>query len=448
MIMAALREENFVVWWDLEIRVGEDFRTALDTMLDATRSVVVLWSQASVHARWVREEADHAQERGTLIPACIDDVKPPIGFRSTQFAVLTGFNGDRQHPGFRKLCDAIRQVIAAPAPEVAREQAGAAAGVAGIDDALVTTPVVGEEAAPRAAAGDSRRRRWLLSGAAVGVLMLAAVLIPERGETKTGHDELPYRRIHAGRFMMGCDRCEPDERPAHEINVTSDFWITQTEVTVDAYRRFALATGRAMPPQTSRPEADPAQFNPQWRDGSHPIVNVSHDDATQYCRWAGGRLPWSQGDLPTEAQWEYAARGGTTGLSFPWGNEISRDKANYGYKDPKTGDIYPRASERGARDRWLFTSPVGSFDPNGFGLYDMVGNVQEWCRDAFRPYDVAQQNDPVAAPFSPSDERVVRGGSFLYDQDDSRVENRSKNPPDGRYPDTGFRCVLPVRHLW
>jgi formylglycine-generating enzyme required for sulfatase activity len=78
----------------------------------------------------------------------------------------------------------------------------------------------------------------------------------------------------------------------------------------------------------------------------------------------------------------------------------------------------------------------------------MVGNVQEWCRDAYRAYDPQQLTDPVAIPFGPSDERVVRGGSFLYDYDYSLVQKRSKNPPHERYPDTGFRCVLAVRELW
>jgi formylglycine-generating enzyme required for sulfatase activity len=294
-----------------------------------------------------------------------------------------------------------------------------------------------------------RRKAWVVGGLALGgAIALAAVFFPERGTTKRGRDGLTYVRIPAGRFLMGCNTvCEPDEQPSHEVTLTQDFWLAETEVTVEAYRTFVRAKGGSMPPQISRPEADPGQFNPQWRDGDHPIVNVSHDEASSYCRWVGGSLPWSRGDLPTEAQWEFAARGGTAGSSFPWGDQISRDKANYGYKSPD-GRIYPRASERGARDRWLFTSPVKSFEPNAFGLYDMVGNVQEWCRDAFRKYDATPSIDPSTAPAGRSEERVVRGGSFLYDQDDSRVENRSKNPPDGRYPDTGFRCVLSVRRLW
>jgi formylglycine-generating enzyme required for sulfatase activity len=448
MIATALRDEKFEVWWDDKIPIGADFRSTLDARLDATRSVLVLWSKDSVISRWVREEADSAQERGKLIPACIDDVRPPIGFRSAQCAQLVSFDGNRDHPEFRKLCDAIRQVIAAAAVHGAiPAKAGVVSTTTTSEHSLMATPARDGAAGLRAAGGGDRwRRTLLLAGLAVGTSVATIVFIPERGRVKTGRDGLTYRRISAGEFIMGCDRCEVDERPAHRVRISADFWITETEITVDAYRRFATASGREMPPQTARPEANPAEFNPRWREGTHPIVNVNHDDATQYCRWAGGPLPWNRGNLPTEAQWEYAARGGSL-TSFPWGNQISRDKANYGYKDPLTAKIHPRASERGARDQWLFTSPVASFEPNGFGLFDTVGNVQEWNRDAFRPY-AADAEDPYVEPVAASDERVVRGGSFLYDQDDSRVENRSRNPPDERYPDTGFRCVLPVRRLW
>jgi len=447
VVMSALREEGFVVWWDDEIQVGTDFRTTLAAMLDETRSVLVLWSRASVPSRWVREEADHAQECKKLIPACIDDVQPPIGFRSAQCAMLTRFDGDRQHPEFRKLCNAIRQVVGpAGAAHLHPPNRVASPASAGGDTLVVGRPI--HERSVPWARRLTGRKAWLFAAAVVVFAATAAALVPEGGDMKTGRDGLLYRRVQRGQFSMGCADCEPDEQPVRRVRLTSDFWITATEVTVDAYRRFVAATGRVLPPQTRRPEADPARFNRDWLEGTHPIVNVNYDEATQYCGWAGGSFPWNRGDLPTEAQWEYAARGGTTGLSFPWGDEISREKANYGYKDPKTGEIHPRASERGARDRWLFTSPVASFEANGFGLYDMVGNVQEWCRDAYRPYDPQRVTDPLAVPLTASEERVVRGGSFLYDYDDSRVENRSKNPPDGRYPDTGFRCVLAVRQLW
>ena len=240
---------------------------------------------------------------------------------------------------------------------------------------------------------------------------------PREGEVRTNpRDGLEYVWIPAGTFEQGCApadaECEPDERPRHRVGLERGFRLGKVEVTVAAYGRYARASRTAMP------EAPP--FNPDWGARNHPIVNVTWYDATAFCTWAGGRLP-------TEAQWERAARGGHHGLTYTWGHLPSREQANY--------------RGIGGRDRWEQTSPVGSFPSNGFGLHDMNGNVWEWCRDWYAPdyYQASLTTDPSGP--SSGEHRVVRGGSWLNVERYLRASYRLSYGPETLLASVGFRCA-------
>ena len=194
-----------------------------------------------------------------------------------------------------------------------------------------------------------------------------------------------------------------DEKPPHQVTITKGFWIGQTEVTVGAYKRFAAATGKAMPPAPD--------FNPGWSNEQMPIVNVAWEDAQEYCTWAGGRLP-------TEAEWEYAARAGST-------------EARYGPLDEVAW--YGKNSE-GARHQ------VGEKRANGFGLYDMLGNVWEWVNDWYD--ENYYQNSPSQDPTGPASgqERVLRGGSWNSSPRFVRVSFRIGHRPSFVAVTYGFRC--------
>jgi sulfatase modifying factor 1 len=215
--------------------------------------------------------------------------------------------------------------------------------------------------------------------------------------------------IPGGSFLMGTDGpdARPDEKPVHRVTIAS-FRMDRYEVTVGQFRNFCSATGRDFPEQ------------PGWSRDDHPVVNVTWDDANAYCEWLGRRLP-------TEAEWEYAARGGVEGRVYPWGDAFDCRMCN------------ARGSEC---DGYEHTAPAGRFPPNGYGLYDVAGNVWEWCRDWFGADYYAAS--PAANPAGPDsgEYRVVRGGSFYFNIEAYyRSANRHNSNPAFRYIDLGFRCA-------
>ena len=247
-------------------------------------------------------------------------------------------------------------------------------------------------------------------------------------------NKLEYVWIPPGTFSMGCvpgdGDCDVIEEPRHQVTITKGFWMSRAEVTVRAYKRFARKTKRKMPPEPrvtafsslslgAKSIADRFESGPGKKE-DRPIVNVTWEEAQAFCSHSGGRLP-------SEAEWEYAARGGKEGLVYPWGDTLSHEYANYG--------------GAAGTDQWRYTAPVASFPPTGFGLYDVIGNVWEWCADwVGGNYYV---KSPEADPTGPASgkERVVRGGSWGFGPRYLRLSARVMAKPDSRGDNIGFRCV-------
>jgi len=229
--------------------------------------------------------------------------------------------------------------------------------------------------------------------------------------------------IPAGTFQMGSDDGWEDEKPVHTVYLDA-FYMDKYEVTNAQYKKFIDATGYKAPAFWND-----SRFNAP----NQPVVGVSWYDAKAYAEWAGKRLP-------TEAEWEKAARGGLIGNKYPNGNSISNNDANIGGID--------------GNDLWLYTSPVGQFAPNGYGLYDMAGNVREWCSDWLDWADIDRHGlthyyaeSPARNPTGPSSGilPVYRGGSFQNSSADSiglRVAQRDGDNPNGYWESVGFRCAM------
>jgi formylglycine-generating enzyme required for sulfatase activity len=241
---------------------------------------------------------------------------------------------------------------------------------------------------------------------------------------------------------MGAADAEGDERPVHRVYV-SEFFIGRFPVSNDEYARFVQAAGHPAPVVRGLPRITQGGREALFRDGaapyvwdnerppaghgSHPVVLVRYDDAVAYCDWLSGELTRSV-RLPTEAEWEKAARGGTEGLRYPWGNAIDASRANY-LIDPATRPL------RGTR-------PTGTYPPNAYGLCDICGNVWEWVADWYGAdyYGLGDTRDPRGPQTGKV--RVVRGGSWVNDDVAMlRCAYRHRVPPDTYSYSVGFRIV-------
>ena len=347
-----------------------------------------------------------------------------------------------------------------------------------------------------------RKGSWL-GRASLLALLAAGAFAAAYGLTRVQWVSPPpaMKWVPPGEFTMGTDdpNSMANERPAHRVRLVG-FWMDEHDVTNAEFRRFVEAARyvttaekapdweevkKQFPPGTPKPDglrAEPGSlvFTPtdqpvpfddlsrwwrwvpgaDWRhpggsdstiDGkdNYPVVQVCWDDAAAYAKWAGKRLP-------TEAEWEYAARGGLDGKRFVWGDEFrpgGRWMANtYQGRFPV---------KDAGEDGFVGPSPVGAFPPNGYGLYDMAGNVWQWTADLYRadaheqcaakgccdnptgPRDSWDPGDAAGNPSNPR--RVIKGGSFLCNPDyceSYRPSARRGTPPDTGSSHVGFRCVL------
>jgi formylglycine-generating enzyme required for sulfatase activity/phenylpyruvate tautomerase PptA (4-oxalocrotonate tautomerase family) len=444
-----LQRRGWSVWWDRTIRPGKTWDQVIEAALTEARCVIVLWSRDSVQSDWVRTEADEARHRGILVPALIDDVVIPLAFRRMQAANLVKWSRALPSAEFDELIRAVTEVLSDGVPPASETTAR---------PATAPSPLPRPDPVPVTSGSHPRTQGTLVSRrtmAAIGATLLVCVVgagwyfapshreasrspssssapgqvreeakveapaplrsnpepvaarnekaavaktvtapVSSSPEAVAGRpqvrnnlkDGLNYVFIPAGKFVMGCSpgdtECNSHEKPPHAEQIANGFWLGQTEVTQAAWKKVNSGD-------------NPSRFKGEQL----PVDSVDWKQASAHCEAIGGRLP-------TEKEWEYAARAGTTGPRYD-------DLDAVAWYDKNSGKT---------------TQPVGLKQPDAFGLYDMLGNVWEWTSDN---YDATT--------------KVVRGGSWFGYAGFVRASYRNWYVPAFRSSSIGFRCVGELR---
>jgi len=278
---------------------------------------------------------------------------------------------------------------------------------------------------------------------ALAAIVTGIVMTADAGGTKLVSEKV---LIPGGKFVMGSESGQPDEMPAHTVTVDS-FYVDAHEVTNAQYEKCVKA-GACAPAHYNDNHCNVMTDHGWWngiapsvfKDANKPVVCISWYEAKQYCEWR-------KGDLPTEAQWEYAAHAGTN-TKYYWGNDVDKgcgcangaDIDGARVFEGEWGNSYPE--KMNCHDGNVYTAPVMSYKPNNYGLYDMTGNVWEWCHDWYAKNYKTGGNDSVN-PLGPDTGvyRVLRGGAAESNPDHLTTTFRDRSLPFYRMLYDGVRCV-------
>lgn len=425
IIAEALETEGFSVWWDKILRAGQTYDEVTETMLRESHVVIVLWSQTSVKSTWVRAESTQGQRNCVLVPAMIEDAERPIMFELVQTADLIGWNGDRSDERWSTFVEDLKGALEKPKPTGAVAQAAPPKPVpaAAKPEAAVapTKPVPAPVAATPSA--DPKRKKssnplpMMIGALAVlgtgGWFGYQALQDGERAETDSPQiadqpdcDICPELvALEGGSFLMGSPDNETNrtgnEGPQREITMPA-FSISKTEVTWDQWQMCV--------------EAGSCSAAQGQGEGSYPVTGISWDDASAYASWLS-QMASRPYRLPTEAEWEYAARAGTN-TAYWWG-------ANYPGQGVITGSV---------RD-------TSELPENAFGVVGMLGNVREWVADCYVNNYNDAPTDGRAVTTGDCSRPVVRGGSIKTGAAEHRAASRARFRKSTKDSGLGFRVV-------
>jgi formylglycine-generating enzyme required for sulfatase activity len=392
-IAEALKRQGFSVWWDRSILPGETFDTVIEEALDAAKCVIVLWSRTSVSSDWVRTEASEGDRRSILIPVLIDDVKIPLAFRRIQAADLRDWEGKLPHLGFDNLLKAVAGILGRP---------------------------------PAVQLGQKTNEVKDIEPEKVHI----SIEEPEELAKPDNRIGMKFTQIPVGEFYMGSEEND-NEKPVHKVKIKSPFYLGTYPVT--------QAEWNAVMGDNNKPS--------HFKGDDLPVEQVSWDDVQEFIKKLNEKEGTDRYRLPSEAEWEYACRAGTT-TRYSFGDDESKlgDYAwyddNSGSRSPKKGDYFGYDEDDWSENRWKGkTHSVGQKKPNPWGLYDMHGNVWEWVQDEWHSsYDRAP-TDGSAWESGDGAFRVFRGGGWFGGAGDCRSAFRDHHDPRARVFVLGFRLL-------
>jgi formylglycine-generating enzyme required for sulfatase activity len=328
----AIEKKGYSVWWDWKMLGGGRIDKVIQDKLDTAKCVIVLWSNDSVKSDWVIDEADTGKRTGILIPVLVDNVNIPLGFRRIHTLNLVGWEGDSTHKEFELLLQSIAEIAGAP---VIKE---------------IIKPITPQEELEK------------------------ITKIPPAGDIIINSIGMKFKLIPAGEFMMGSNEYD-SEKPVHKVTIGDPFYLGIYPVTQQEWKAVM-------------------SDNPSRFDGERlPVETVSWIGVQEFIKKINEKEGTNKYRLPTEAQWEYAVRGGTA------------TRYSFGDDESKLGDYAWFNSNSEGK-----THEVGQKKPNPWGLYDMLGNVWEWVQDSWHDnYNGA----PIDGSFwEGGSNRVFRGGSW------------------------------------
>ena len=415
-IVEALRESGISVWWDDGITPRQSWDTEIEQAISEASTVVVLWSPRSVTSDWVRTEAHYGKDRGKLVPALIEPCTIPIAFTLNQTVNLHGWSGDRDNRQWRKLLTWITDLISTKPGNANLPGGLVSAGAPNVyRDSIGSLPSSGEP---------------IYDGAFINPHTPPGTLFRD-GE------QMPVMRIvPKGLFLLGTTSDDPDrasyEVPQKRVDIPASFAIGVFPVLISEYVKLAGRPLSAPPPPAaarswfdrfrapSPPPAPAAAPSVQGKD--IPVTNISFDEAQAFVDHLSSVSHQSY-RIPSEAEWEYVCRAGSL-TRYCCGDTIDSTRAAFA----------------------LTSGPVsvGAYPPNGFGLYDMHGNVREWTADLWHDsYDSTPQDGRPALD-GHSSMRVVRGGGWRDSAPVLRSAARMRATGSIRADIIGFRVARSV----
>jgi formylglycine-generating enzyme required for sulfatase activity len=483
-LATALGQHGLSVFWDREVPPGETWHSHIGEALAQAGCVVVAWSRHSIASDWVREEAGEGRDRKVLVPVLFEAVAPPFGFRAIQAANLVDWRPGRSSPAFDGLLRAVQRIVGGQAGSGTGVEAEVSAPPQPAPPEPAPSPK--PPVRPPASSSGSRERRkeperfpngqsgaWsrrTVLAALVGFAAIAgaggaavlwwrappepiapepvaeaepltpepgppdpavgtepavgpATLSPSPSETAEPGDEMQdcpecpeMVLVPAGEFTMGSPPGEPDrdadEGPQRQVTIAAPFWVGRYEVTFAEWDACVGEGGCSYQPHDAG-----------WGRDNRPVIYVSWHDAKEYVGWLSQETGKTY-RLLSEAEWEYAARAGST-TAFWWGEDIGKGNANC----------------NACGSEWDNTAPVGSFRANDFGLYDTAGNVWERVEDCWHDSYNGAPTDGSAWVDGDCSTRVLRGGSWYVGPWLVRSANRLRSLPISRDSYVGFRVA-------